>query len=1007
MEAFELFAYFWHNYSHYRTTTDTCGIAKQRDLLPLFGINPDDQKNRRTFSTYLTRWLTVGPRPPHVSSKIKDAFARQKFRTELAKACGFPSSIFDAATKEEFVEALRNAGVLPDNDYLPPPVVAFSDTRGDTPDDLTLCAEEQDALDSIAQQLVQTNSAIVEWVAPFQSGASFVADQLCYANAIAQAYASVFHLYFDPCATDGRSELRELSRHLGLDPDDANADATRISAMVEKRCLVVLHGASYTTTKLVRSRSPILQFIIAVRQKKDFSDHAMLLLISASQVASTNSDEQNNTASSSLRVATGHRFAFFRYEMNRFLSLRGSVGRLHDADARLKQARWHYDQVEDIEIWPASIRLRAFFASNMENESYFDPTQGFAKLAGSIDLEKCPDIKSLVREAETYFRILRTEAGDDDKPGPRFLNWCATTLYWLTDDAVRYISSKGQNRIQPLKPDQCRAFAGDKLYDSLVRLSPSDVPGSFNYAMTLGVKAVIQDNWMQSGANAKYTRSVVHFYTAKRMFEQRGDLPLSQELPYVKGRADDDIFFLPEVIRHLMRACGNVVKRPGKKPTLSPSDYDDHDLITFSVPDPIRGKVLGCNPQEAWRFCYWVVFRRMLNGKGRQLTRRFGAYQLKLEVLQLLCGDDGYEVGHLGMPACDAPFFLNDLACALLDVGRAEEAAEVFTRLSGLASESEDHTTHCKSLLNEAMVAGVMGDFDRALRMWDEAEKLITNAKIGAESVEKLMERLHSRRAHIAHLSGDHDKAIHLYRGLERQDLRPTIRRDRALPYIRSLAERSQVDEVTGQSDLSKAIAVCISNMIRSTTASNFHEVLGFEISMAELFRRQGFLEPAESCLDQVYLDILYHGCSERTYLNFLVEAGEVLLGRENSARAYAAYLHPVILRLQTRALANERKRAKQLALRAIDLLEDQRAIHVEKGDWSEYLIAALTTPTFLEAAVAPKGADMGQGHTERVHGKNPHFSFDLIGVDEWSKRLEEPKNLRAERKFVEELPWG
>lgn len=1005
VEAYELFAFFWHNYYRHRASQGANSIEKKADLVPLFGIAPDDSKGRRTFSTYLSKWLREGLQEPQVSGKIKERFARQSFKTDLATAIAIPPEALEATTLAEFISILDAAGIRPDKDHLPPPLVASSVTAAEAPADLVLCAEERTALNYVANQIVQAKSTITEWIAPFQSGASFVVDQLCHSDIISQFYASVFHIYFDPCETDGRSELRELMRHLDLNPDSKGAESKLVTALVEKRCLVVLHGASYTTTKFVGNKSPILQFIRTVRQKRAFANQAILLLLSASQVATSNPEQQALAASDLLRVESGHRFAFFRVELNRFLSLRGNEGQLHDADARLKQARWHYDQVEDVEIWPASIRLRAFFASNMANESYFDPTQGFERLAGSIDLERCPDIRSLVREAVTYFNVLRKEAGDKDRPGPRFLTWCTTTLYWLTDEAIKYIQSKGKEKIQTLKVDQCHGFAAEVLYDSLVRFNRSE-GDSMNYAMTLGVKAVIQDIWMQSGDDARYNRATVHYYTAKRMFELRDGLSLSQELPYVKGRADDDIFFLPEVIRHLMRACGAKVSRSRKKLIPLSTDFDDHDLKTFSVKEPVRGKAQGCDPQDAWRFCYWVVFRKILNGRGRQLTRRFGAYQLKLEVLQLLCGDGDFNQAHTGMPPCDAPFFLNDLACALLDVGRADEAAVVFARLSKLADETDDHATHCKSLINEAMVAGVMGEFEKALDLAESAQSLISEGKIDGKESEKLAERLQSRRAHIAYLSGDNDLAIKLYRKLEREDLRPTIRRDRALPYIRSLVARSENTTADRQSDLSKAISVCISNMIRSTTVSNFHEVLGFEIAMAELFRCQGFQEPAESCLDQVYLDILNHGCSERTYLNFLIEAGEVLLGRENYARAYAAYLHPALMRLRTRPLAHERNRAKRLSLNILDMLEGQRRECSGDSAWSKYLVSALTTPEFLEAAVSPQHSDEGRSPTVRIHGMNPHFSFDLIGVMEWSKRLETVDRVQKERDFVTTLPW-
>jgi hypothetical protein len=69
------------------------------------------------------------------------------------------------------------------------------------------------------------------------------------------------------------------------------------------------------------------------------------------------------------------------------------------------------------------------------------------------------------------------------------------------------------------------------------------------------------------------------------------------------------------------------------------------------------------------------------------------------------------------------------------------------------------------------------------------------------------------------------------------------------------------------------------------------HVALGFRISTAHLFRNMGKLKLAETWMDSVYMDILRYGCSERTYLAFLREAGRIVRATDRPARAYAVYI--------------------------------------------------------------------------------------------------------------------
>jgi hypothetical protein len=96
----------------------------------------------------------------------------------------------------------------------------------------------------------------------------------------------------------------------------------------------------------------------------------------------------------------------------------------------------------------------------------------------------------------------------------------------------------------------------------------------------------------------------------------------------------------------------------------------------------------------------------------------------------------------------------------------------------------------------------------------------------------------------------------------------------------------------------------------------------------------------AETILDTVHDDLLRYGCSERTFLAFLNEAGRVLTDLSDPIRAYATYLRPCIVRARARGF---RRDAQQAATHAKIALQQIQALF-ERHDgagWSALLEAA------------------------------------------------------------------
>ncbi len=90
---------------------------------------------------------------------------------------------------------------------------------------------------------------------------------------------------------------------------------------------------------------------------------------------------------------------------------------------------------------------------------------------------------------------------------------------------------------------------------------------------------------------------------------------------------------------------------------------------------------------------------------------------------------------------------------------------------------------------------------------------------------------------------------------------------------------------------------MCMREMLHAQSNGLHHQAMGFRIAIARWYRRANRLDTAEVILDAVHLDLLRYGCSERTFLSFLNEAGRVLGGRGDPIRAYATYLKPCLVR--------------------------------------------------------------------------------------------------------------
>lgn len=661
------------------------------------------------------------------------------------------------------------------------------------------------------------------------------------------------------------------------------------------------------------------------------------------------------------RSGTSHeRSEFFQTQWRRFCELRNNVI-ADDVGARLKRARQYYNSEVEPVIWPSSIRLLAFFASNYSTFSYFDPTAGWDHLA-ALSQEQLPDdIRVYLEDAQ--FQAQTVPSGKR-QPVLRALRWCSTALYWLTDDAVTELG-----KTTPRTTVEAFRQAVERI-PSLVQLDSHSPRRAFVYRMDLALRAVLQQQW---AAEDPLQRACVHYQIAKRLYHlQDNKEMLAAEFPVEPHWGRSRMQFLAESIRHLMRACAKVHSPHKRSATTDPG-------VVIDFPAPPIGAQSGCDPAEVVNFCFGKIFWQELNGNSRsgtvnnrKLSRQHGAYQLTGELLQLMSENNHLGKPHWALSQENVERYLREVAYAQLDLGDLPGAEQNFTELIAVASDHGAGPLERLDYELDLVVAlAARSELDAAhVRLETIKASLgeLPPEKANSEAARMrltLESRFAARRAQLSYLRGDFAGAKQIYREIESQQGAALVR-DVAHTYIATLGATKE------ESDLRLAMTICIRNVFDNTSHGLHHEALGFRVALGHLFRHMRMTDAAEATLDQVYHDILQYGCSERTFLAFLLEAGRTVAEQKRFARAYAAYLRPCFDRAMSRGYIRVAEAARRHGQQSLHRL---RATLLEDPAAGSALFEQLR----------------GRGHYLSVHTPaaiDPLYAYDIDSSERWVGRL-------------------
>lgn len=938
----------------------------------------------------------------------------QVARSKIETALGL-EGLFSCQNRAEVISLIRRVDAMPEDS----PCLAFL-TRP-TDDHFGLTKPERKAAGFLLEELRELKQPILHWDAPFDSGASIVAHNVVAEIGGRTPYHEAAVIRPSDFARPFEAELRALQDR--LDPTGLRicskpklADAI----IAEGILLIVLSPFVLDTVKEDNSMKDLLK---EFARRSGWVGPSNVLVVGKSPWVKKNAGGRAGEATDKLgrllKIQNPDAFSEFRRQWERFSTLRENI-RSEESGSRMRRAATYYRyQNQEASSWPISIKLRALFTSNYSTAAYLDPTQGFARLAGNRYAE-FKDVDCFYRDVRDYIEYAgflgshqgRSAGGRDSHH--YLLQYVSTTKHWLTDVALKDLLDRVEGaRLHKLNLDtEKRRIA---TLDPVIREDPETVNGvrRSRYFAGLGVKAVVQDDWVHSDP---FGRSLAHYRMARHLKRNENNKDfLIKEFPYEPHWGRSRIFFISEAIRHLVRSTE----------TFSGTSAGAGAPSGLDFPEPPERLSGGTQPGEVINYCYETLYQRELNGNGRRragrsLAKRHGAYQLAVELLELL--SDRNEIGepHPALKVERRFEFMRECGFALLDIGDLQKARRCFEQARSEAEAADRYIDIINSSLDLVLIDCTAGRLQGAREILTEAERKIEalhcsyrESEVSSDDyrkLRKLFRRFLAREAHLAYLEGDHEAALDLIDEITRENRWPAEGdnpvREVLVPDFAPILEAEQVHlllaalhkrQAAGEGGESSIVLNrCLEAMLRAQSEGLQHQAMGFRIVLARCFRRIGMPSAAETILDTVHDDLLRYGCSERTFLSFLNEAGRVLTDLSDPIRAYATYLRPCIVRARVRGFRRDAQQAAvhaRIALHQIHALFEQYggAVGEDGASWSTFLEAAKEKQRKLVTVSE-------QSFHEGTFGRDPLFAYaiadaetvidDLRGLEQISRHI-------------------
>ena len=989
-------------------------------------LNVTADKDSGVSMTAVSNLLRKGKASETLKKRLNETKLQQKIETRMGL-----EGLFECKSKEEVYQLLmhirgRNSlpsPIEPENDKVRLQkrccfeTVDFTHSKGTM---IELTKSELKAQDKVVQLICSGLAGSAHWNAVPWSGASYISYALHQRKEIRNCFSSIYLIRPSDPSAPYTAELRCLAEELGAYGSERNLTSDLARALRTKKILLIILDTCFTDIEKKSATDSIINFLKAAYGDHKKGQPVSVLTIGRSQILSNLQEKfwQRTGINEDLEkeLVQGNTFEVFQTLFEAFKEHR-SYTRHEEGGSRLKRSKWHYDRLVDKEaasegtdlsigrkvkrdVWPGMLRLRAYFASNLENHCYFDPTSGFEMLCGPSPRHKSIE---LLRDDLTA-HLLRLVDGKSEK-NLRSLRRCSTAKHWMTTSAIKALDLAFKSADE--KDFKCNGYSTNPQSRSVIKLEldgflkyldEPDCPirklttefGEDAFTLGLGLKALVQEEWLASHPVA---RAVAHHRIAKRLWERQDDKQfLRSEFPYDPQWGRSRLFLLGECIRHLVCSIEGF-----------PGEYEGEQVIklesseAFPLNEPLR-EYMGCNPSEVINYCFAVLYQREINsqanfsvetvktvGYSRPLSKKHGAFEYAAELLQLMGKNRTIGEPHPALHPAFRVSYLRECGFALLDLGDLEGALRIFDRLE---AESElGSREYYENELNRALALSEMNRLVEASEIVENVDAATRNTRLlEPEDIRPLKRRIGTRRVHLDYLNERFARVVENTRkqSSNNKSLR-SLRLDEEIfmSRIRSLA---QLDGSSTQ-----AMKECMHILFRSTTDGFQHQALGYRVILGRLYRLRGELELSRQVLEDVQADILKYGCAERIYLEFLYEHGRTMQEEGDTLRAYASYLRPCLVRAQGRLFYRIAKIAYRHASNCLDQMvlqlqnSKEWAQTVDKASKNERKHISMDTKTYRDGLI----------------DRDPLFGYyfaDAVNVIEGLRSL---KGIEAEREFL------
>ena len=387
-------------------------------------------------------------------------------------------------------------------------------------DEFNLGANERTALEILADLICASKVPLLSWSASYMMGARFLVSHCLPRQArLSAAYNSIVVIRPSSAKEPFAAELDAVSAKLNLRPSIRHG-SDLFAALTAAKCLLILCETEVFRDRSIWDAAATARGLISQAQKRQgWTTAANVLVVGAGGylgklLESDDRFDVSEKVNRALAIEKKDRFPFFRTQWERFCRER-KVDPDAEIGSRLTRSQWHYDRKLD-QVWPINIRLRAFFASNLQNYAFVDPTQGFASLAGTSALPA--DVQFFHEDLTSHLGRLQWDGRGSKRAAVRF---SSTALHWLTHDTLGELCRRAA---YPLPATSARdAKSLDKRFSELAPLVQRivEVHGErshIRYVAGLGVKAILQDQWLRDDPG---DRALAHWRLAERWWSQK------------------------------------------------------------------------------------------------------------------------------------------------------------------------------------------------------------------------------------------------------------------------------------------------------------------------------------------------------------------------------------------------------------------------------------------------------------------------------------------------------